>query len=88
LADSAKHVDILLFGDLVLQPDSDLPRAEILEYSFVLFPLAEIAAEFIHPVEGVTLAELAKQTELDKNSLRKIPGFPVIEQLNSKENAT
>jgi len=71
-------VDILLFGDLVLQPRLDLPRAEILKFAFVLYPLAEIAADFIHPVEKMTISELAKSSSLDKNSITEIRDFPTL----------
>ncbi len=72
-------VDILLYGDLVLQPQKDLPRREILKFPFVLFPLAEIAVDFMHPVEQKTIGELAKLSNLDKNSIKQVNGFPVLE---------
>ena len=71
-------VDVLLFGDLNLHPDVDLPRAEILKYPFVLFPLSEIAADFIHPIENKTIAKIVKETTLDKDTLTAIKNFPII----------
>ena len=62
-------VDILLFGDEILKPDRDVPRAEILKYPFVLFPLAEIAAEFVHPESGKTIAQIVAETELNRKSI-------------------
>ena len=51
-------IDLLLFGDLVA-PERPLrvPRPDILEYAFVLRPLAELAPDGIHPVTGMTFAE-------------------------------
>lgn len=52
-------LDMLLYDDLVLEADDlNLPRREILEYAFVLRPLAEIAAERRHPLAGVSYAAL------------------------------
>ena len=69
-------VDVLLFGDLVLTPKVDLPRAEILKFPFVLFPLSEIAADIIHPLENKTIAEITKNSTLDRSSLTEIKDFP------------
>ena len=50
-------IDLLLHGDLVRDaPAPSLPRADILEYSFVLRPLFDIAPELEHPVTGQTIA--------------------------------
>jgi len=46
-------IDLLLYDDLVMDaPPVKLPRADVLKYSFVLRPLAEIAPELIHPESG------------------------------------
>lgn len=71
-------VDVLLFGNEILHPESDVPRAEILKFPFVLFPLAEIAANVIHPQQNKTIAELANDSELDKNSITEILDFPTL----------
>ncbi len=52
-------IDILLVDDAVGDIDGVvLPRPEILENAFVLWPLSEIAPAAIHPVAGKTYAEL------------------------------
>ncbi len=43
-------IDLLLYNDLVLdEPPIRLPRPDVLRFSFVLGPLAEIAPELVHP---------------------------------------
>ena len=52
-------IDILLYGDLVLQtPDLVIPHPNLAERAFVLVPLAEIAPEVIHPVYQQTIQAL------------------------------
>lgn len=51
-------IDLLLYDDLIVdEPPLRLPRCDILEYSFVLRPFAELAPELVHPQTGRTLAE-------------------------------
>jgi len=69
-------VDILLYDDLILQPEKDVPRAEILKFPFVLFPLAEIAGDVIHPLEKITINEIVSATKLDKTSITEVKNFP------------
>ena len=52
-------IDIVLFGDQVLRGAGNLqvPRDEI-AHAFVLKPLADIAAEAVHPLLHKTIGEL------------------------------
>jgi 2-amino-4-hydroxy-6-hydroxymethyldihydropteridine diphosphokinase len=51
-------IDLLLYGDTV-DPSAPLrlPRRDILEFGFVLRPLADIAPDLVHPVTGRTIGE-------------------------------
>lgn len=52
-------LDILTYGDLDHPRDGvDIPRAEILQNAFVLRPLADLAGDCRHPVDGRTYREL------------------------------
>lgn len=51
-------IDILLYGDRVVEtPRFRIPRADVLDYSFVLRPLADLAPALVHPDTGRTIAE-------------------------------
>jgi 2-amino-4-hydroxy-6-hydroxymethyldihydropteridine diphosphokinase len=58
-ADRTLDVDIVLYDDLVTQGPGhlDIPRKE-LKHAFVLKPMADIAPELRHPVNGRTMAQL------------------------------
>lgn len=79
-------VDVVLYGNQVLQPEYDVPRSEILKYPFVLFPLAEIAPDIIHPQQKVAISELAKATELKISTLKEVANFPVYQALTPSIN--
>jgi 2-amino-4-hydroxy-6-hydroxymethyldihydropteridine diphosphokinase len=50
-------IDLLMYGDIVsAEPSLRLPRPDILEYSFVLRPFAELAPDIVHPETGRSLA--------------------------------
>jgi 2-amino-4-hydroxy-6-hydroxymethyldihydropteridine diphosphokinase len=57
--DRSLDLDVLLYGDLINhEPPWDVPRSDILKYAFVLRPLAEIAADRVHPEDGRSYGEL------------------------------
>jgi len=52
-------LDLLFFDDVVeSMPGLEIPHPEIMDRGFVLVPMAEIAANFVHPVTGRTMQEL------------------------------
>jgi 2-amino-4-hydroxy-6-hydroxymethyldihydropteridine diphosphokinase len=53
-------LDILLYDDRVVEEEGlTVPHARLAERAFAMLPLAEIAPDAVHPVEGKTIAELA-----------------------------
>jgi 2-amino-4-hydroxy-6-hydroxymethyldihydropteridine diphosphokinase len=63
-------IDLLLYDDLVLdEPPITLPRGDILEYSFVLWPLQELAPELVHPVTGLSMTEHWQQFDQKNHPL-------------------
>ncbi|MGH8162523.1 MAG: 2-amino-4-hydroxy-6-hydroxymethyldihydropteridine diphosphokinase [Gammaproteobacteria bacterium] len=57
LATRELDLDLLLFGDEIIEEDDfAIPRPDILEYAFVLRPLAEMAPEATHPATGRSFA--------------------------------
>ncbi|RKF18437.1 2-amino-4-hydroxy-6-hydroxymethyldihydropteridine diphosphokinase [Alginatibacterium sediminis] len=49
-------IDILFFDNLVCNSPCELPRGEVLKNAFVLKPLFDIAAQFIHPITQHSIA--------------------------------
>ena len=58
-SDRTLDIDILLYDDLYLvSPLIEVPRAEIMTFTHVLKPLADLAPDLLHPVCGKTIAEI------------------------------
>ncbi len=65
-------IDLLLYNDLVIdERPVRVPRADILLYSFVLRPLAELAPDQVHPVTGRTMLEHWQEFDVSSHPLQE-----------------
>ena len=64
-------IDIVFFGQqIVNQPDLQVPHPLMHRRNFVLRPLCDVAADFVHPIFGLTVRQLADICD-DKAVVRK-----------------
>lgn len=69
-SDRVLDIDILLYDDLVVfSPLLEIPRAEILKFSHVLKPLADLDPDLVHPQALRTMAEIWETSGLDDSGL-------------------
>jgi 2-amino-4-hydroxy-6-hydroxymethyldihydropteridine diphosphokinase len=54
-------LDLLTYDQLVCQQPIVLPRDEITENAFVLWPMAELVPDQLHPLTGLTYQQLWQQ---------------------------
>jgi 2-amino-4-hydroxy-6-hydroxymethyldihydropteridine diphosphokinase len=70
-------IDILLWGESAFEFGEKpwkVPNKGIVKFAAVAIPLAEIAPEVRHPVEGVTITEIAERfDEAEIRAVRKVP---------------
>lgn len=58
-ASRSMDLDILLFGDFLCdRPGLVLPRPDLTRRAYMLGPMAELAPDFVHPLEHRTIGEL------------------------------
>jgi len=66
-------LDLLLYDDLVIDEGKlQIPRDEILERAFVLWPMAEVAPDLVHPQIKKTYGELWDEFDKKKEKLEPI----------------
>ncbi len=79
-------LDLLLYDDLILNQNKvNVPREEILEYAFVLEPLAELVPDLKHPQLDISFSELWKNYEKETKSQQRIEGM--VEKLMSEDES-
>jgi len=72
-SDRTLDIDILLYDDLyIISPVLQIPRPEIMSFSHVLKPLADLAPNVLHPVCRNTITEIWHAYPGDRNALREI----------------
>jgi 2-amino-4-hydroxy-6-hydroxymethyldihydropteridine diphosphokinase len=65
-------LDILFYGKkIVNEKDLHVPHPKMDERAFVLVPLDEIAADFIHPITQKTVSELLAELNYDKSEIKR-----------------
>ncbi len=67
-------LDLLLYDQKIIQTDTlTIPHHDILNYAFVLEPLAEIAPEQLHPIKKISYAQLWQHFDKNKAKQQKLP---------------
>jgi len=75
-SDRVLDIDILLYDDLVVySPLLEIPRSEILKFSHVLKPLADLDPELLHPSQMRTMADIWESSGLDDDDLQLLADF-------------
>lgn len=70
--DRTMDIDIIYFGDRVIDaPELTIPHPFLAERRFVLAPLAEILADFIHPILGKSNQQMLEECE-DNSEVREL----------------
>ena len=72
-ASRTMDLDVLLFGDLVEKTtEYTLPRPDLLKRPYMLGPLAEIAADVVHPTERRAIGELWAAFDRDGHQMTPV----------------
>lgn len=66
-------LDLLIYDDLVLEEPAQIPRNEIIHNAFVLWPLAEVAGQLLHPILKKSYQQLWQEYDKTSQQLKKVP---------------
>ena len=66
-------LDLLTYDQTICQQPVVLPRGEITENAFVLWPMAELAPDETHPQSGLSYARLWQDYPKDKQKIWPVP---------------
>ncbi len=69
-SDRTLDIDLLLYDGLVCAKPVRLPRGEITKHAFVLWPLAELSPDLLHPLEKQSYQNLWQA--FDKKAQQKL----------------
>lgn len=70
-------IDLLLYDQLVLNdPPVRVPRKDVLRFSFVLGPLADIAPDYRHPVSGKLISEHWQEFDAASHPITAVGDIP------------
>jgi 2-amino-4-hydroxy-6-hydroxymethyldihydropteridine diphosphokinase len=73
-ASRTMDLDVLLFGERVEKTsDYTLPRPDLVKRPYMLGPLAEIAADVMHPTAHKTIGELWAEFDRDGHEMKPVP---------------
>ena len=65
-------LDILAYGLFVIEDERlSVPHPRLSERAFVLLPWCDIAPDWRHPIQGITIRELAEQIRLTNQKIQK-----------------
>jgi 2-amino-4-hydroxy-6-hydroxymethyldihydropteridine diphosphokinase len=66
-------IDIAMYEQQILELEGNrIPDPDLLRYPHIALPLADIAADWLHPEVGLTLRQIADSLEYDKTEIYQI----------------